>query len=98
MARINVILECDKCLEEFQKEISRDAKNKFNIKDEVIRKARKEGWHVGAKTLCPNCNKEMLERCMSCKNYENKSMCIPVCIKKDIVVEAGDFCCDYKSK
>lgn len=43
MARINVILECDKCLEEFQKEISRDAKNKFNIKDEVIRKARKEG-------------------------------------------------------
>ena len=42
MARINVILECDKCLEEFQKEISRDAKNKFNIKSEINKQSLKE--------------------------------------------------------
>lgn len=97
MARITVKLECEKCLQEFEMEMNRDARNDFNIKNDVIRRAVLAGWHVAARTLCPECRDTVIRKCRTCVNRENKSMCPPTCKIHNCIVQQDDFCTEWKS-
>lgn len=96
MAKIIVKLECEKCLQEFEMEIERDASNIFNIEKYVIRRAVNTGWHVGARTLCPECRDTDIRKCRTCVNRENKSMCPPTCKVHNCIVHPEDFCTEWK--
>lgn len=98
MAKISLKIECHKCMEDFEKEIQLDARNKIE-KDHFVNQAINEGWHVGLIALCPTCKKTITDTCSQCKNFENKTMCPPMCEIHNVIVNPnGDYCSKFAHK
>ena len=94
--RIIVLVECDCCSERLDVVVDRK-QLKLPLNSEIRSEARRLGWHLGRRCICPECLKRYADcgKCSTCKNWRNKIMETPTCKLDGELALAGDYCDSY---
>ena len=91
--RIRVFVECDYCTNDI--EIVEDKKMlKLPLNSKIRNEARRLGWHLGRKCICPECLSMYADRrkCATCRHWRNKIMESPCCTLDGELALAQDSC------
>ena len=94
--RVIVAVECDVCPDRI--EVVKDSWGlKIPLNSEIRNEARRQGWHIGRRCICPECQKlaENCGACSTCQNWRNKSMERPTCELDGELALAKDWCDSY---